>query len=139
MLIYNLYYLNFARRLILRLYVIMRVGGGKGSNTAAPLLALPTALPQQQDFLLTLCKIVKRALFSSSTNFLIVAASFSYCFCTQAASRSHAFASAFFLRASAALSRSSFTTYYYFFLYNVAAFFNSFLSNFLSFSYSSLR
>ena len=46
MLAYNLYYLSFARRLMLRPYVIMRVGGGKGGNAAAPPLVLPTTLPQ---------------------------------------------------------------------------------------------
>ena len=43
---HNLYYLNFTRKLILRLYVVVRVGGGKSSNTAAPLVVLPTALLQ---------------------------------------------------------------------------------------------
>jgi hypothetical protein len=67
---------------MLRPYVVVRVGGGKSSNTAAPLLALPTALLLQRDFLLTLFKVIRRALFSSPTNFLIVAASFSYYFYT---------------------------------------------------------
>jgi hypothetical protein len=82
MLAHILYYLNFAGRLMLRPRVVVRVGGGEGGNAAAPLLAPPTTPPPRQDFLLTLCKVVRRALFSSPTNFLVVAALFSYCFCT---------------------------------------------------------
>ena len=139
MLAHNLYYLNFARRLMLRPRVVVRVGGGEGGDAAAPPLAPPTAPPLRRDFLQTLCEVFRRALFSSPTNFLVVAASFSCCFCTRAALRSCAFASASFLRVSAALSRSSFASCYCFFLYNILAFFNSFSSDFLSFSCSSSR
>jgi hypothetical protein len=139
MLAHNLYYLNFAGRLMLRPCVVVRVGGGEGGDAAAPLFAPPTAPPPRRDLLLTLCEVIGRALFSGPTKFLVVAASFSCCFCTWAASRSHAFASASFLRASVALSRSFFAACCCFFLYNAAAFFNSFLSDFLSFSCSSSR
>jgi hypothetical protein len=67
---------------MLRPRVVVRVGGGEGGDAAAPPLALPTAPPPRQDFLLTLCKVVKRALFSGPTHFFVVAASFSCCFCT---------------------------------------------------------
>ena len=133
---HNLYYLNFAGRLMLRPRVVVRVGGGEGGDAAAPPLAPPTAPPPQREFLLTLCKVIRRALFRGPTDFFIVAASFSCCFCTRAASRSRAFASASFLRASAALSLSSFAACCCFFLYNAAAFFNSFSSDFLSFTCS---
>jgi hypothetical protein len=139
MLAHNLFYLDFAGRLMLRPRVVVRVGGGEGGNAAAPSLVPPTAPPLRQDLFITLCEVAGRALFSGPTDFLVVAASFSCCFCTRAASRSCAFASASFSRASAALSRSSFAACCCFFLYNAAAFFNSFLSDFLSFSCSSLH
>jgi hypothetical protein len=82
MLAHNLHYLNFARRLMLRPRVVVRVGGGEGGDAAAPPLAPPTAPPPRRDLLLTLCEVVRRALFSNPTNFLVVAASFSCCFCT---------------------------------------------------------
>jgi hypothetical protein len=63
---------------MLRPYVVVRVGEGKGSNAAASPLALPTTLLLQRNFFLTLCKVIKRALFSTLTNFLILVASFSY-------------------------------------------------------------
>jgi hypothetical protein len=44
MLAHNLYYLNFAGRLMLHPHVVVRMGGGKGSNAAEPSLASPTAL-----------------------------------------------------------------------------------------------
>jgi hypothetical protein len=139
MLAHNLYYLNFAGRLMLHPCVVVRVGGGEGSDAAAPSLAPPTAPLPWRDLFLTLCEVVGRTLFSSATNFLVVAASFSCCFCTWAAMCFCAFTSAFFLRASAALSCSSFAACCCFFLYNAAVFFNFFLSSFLSFSCSSSR
>jgi hypothetical protein len=139
MLAHNFYYIYFAGRLMLRPRVVVRVGGGEGGDAAAPPLAPPTAPLPRREVLLTLCDVVGRALFSGPTNSFVFAASFFCCFCTWAASRSRAFASASFLRAFAALSRSSFAACCCFFLYNAVAFFNSFLSDFLSFSCSSLR
>jgi hypothetical protein len=82
MLTHNLHYPNFTRRLILRPRIVVRVGGCESSDAAAPPLAPPTVPPLRRDLLLTLCKVVKRALFSNPINFLIVAASFSYYSCT---------------------------------------------------------
>jgi hypothetical protein len=67
---------------MLRPRVVVRVGGGEGGDAAAPPLAPPTASPLRRGLLLTLCKVIKRALFSNPTNFLVVAASFSCCFYT---------------------------------------------------------
>jgi hypothetical protein len=117
MLAHNLYYLNFAGRLMLPLCVVVHMEGGKSGNAAAPSFAPPTVPPPQRDLLLTLCDIVGRALFSGATDFLVVAASFSCCFCTQTALCSCAFASVFFLHAPAVLSCSFFAACCCFFLY----------------------
>ena len=70
MLAHNLYYLNFAGRLMLRPRVVVRVGGDEGGDAAAPSFALPTAPPPRRDLLLKLCEVVGRALFSGPTIFL---------------------------------------------------------------------
>jgi hypothetical protein len=62
MLAHNLYYLNFAGRLMLPPRVVVHMEGGKGGNAAAPSLAPPTVPPPRRELLLTLCGIVGRAL-----------------------------------------------------------------------------
>jgi hypothetical protein len=126
MLAHNLYYLNFAGRLMLPLCVVVHMEGGKSGNAAAPSFAPPTVPPPQRDLLLTLCDIVGRALFSGATDFLVVAPRLP---CVPAPLLPCSFCTPlqYFLAASLLLVVVSFYT-------NAAVFFNDFSSNFLNFS-----
>jgi hypothetical protein len=132
-----MYYAHFLGTLICHPCVICLDGGcgGRGPGT------LPSTSPSAQHRFVDIGaadrEVVEIALLACSANFLVVAASFSCCFCVQFLSHSKAYASCSSFFFPAACFWSSFACATFCFSYNLDAFFSSFLCFFWSFSSSS--
>jgi hypothetical protein len=81
MLTHNMYYLNFFRTLICCPRVVCLGGGCGGGGLATLLSTLPNARRRFKGFSAVDYKVVRIGLLACCTNFLVVAASFSYCLC----------------------------------------------------------